>query len=190
MPTPLRHFLLATLLAMPAILLHELGHVAVAQLAGFTPVLHHASVDGIPEAAPWGGNPMGTAAAALAGPLVTGLLLLLALWGARRNRAWGLPLLAAAPMRFVINLLFLLQSLLVSLGIFAAAGANFDELTAARALGLPEVPVVAAGALVLVVAWGALLKARPGWRNLLALFAGALLGTMLWLGRIGPALIG
>ena len=62
-------FLWSLMVGPIAVLLHELGHWIVAVTAGFQPVLHAYAVSGVPETGPFGGDPAGVAAVALAGRL-------------------------------------------------------------------------------------------------------------------------
>lgn len=193
MRKPLTLFVSALVLGPLGVLLHEAGHWAVAKAAGFEPVLHAHAVTGIPETAPFGGNPIGVAAASLAGPLVTVLLTALgyALWRQQGSRAWALALAFSAPVRFLLNLAFLAGSALVALGIAERGDPGFDEMMAARALDVPVLPLVLIGATVLPLTWVLLIRRLRGerWRSVAALSAGTAAGLALWLGPVGAFLL-
>lgn len=175
------------LVLVPAtIQLHEAGHWLVARLAGFAPVLHFASVDGIPDQPPFGGAAPAVALASLAGPAVSILLVLTGMMSAAR--AWAMPLVAAGILRFVINPMFLVQQALVAAGIAEAGAGNFDEIVAARALGWPPAALALPGALVLLLGlvW---LWRRASGRQLAVLLAGTVAGVVLWMGALGPILL-
>lgn len=187
------HFLSALVVGPIAVLLHELGHWIVAKAAGFQPVLHAYAVSGVPDAAPFGGNPTGVAAVALAGPMVT-LVLTVAgytLWRRDSSRTWALALAFAAPTRFIINALFLLGSVLVALGVAERSNPSFDEVNAASALGIPAASLAVIGALVLPLIWWSIIRRldQNRWTTVAALAAGTLIGMVLWLGPVGNSLL-
>jgi len=186
-------FLSALVMAPIAALLHELGHWIVAKAAGFQPILHAYAVSEIPDAAPFGGNPSGVAAVALAGPTVTLLLTAVGylLWRQDSSRSWALALAFAAPTRFIINALFLLGSMLVVLGVAERSNPNFDEVIAASALGIPAVSLAIIGALVLPLAWWSIIRRlnQNRWVDIAFLAAGTVVGMALWLGPVGNSLL-
>jgi len=186
-------FLSALVMAPIAALLHELGHWIVAKAAGFQPILHAYAVSEIPDAAPFGGNPSGVAAVALAGPTVTLLLTAVGylLWRQDSSRSWALALAFAAPTRFIINALFLLGSMLVVLGVAERSNPNFDEVIAASALGIPAVSLAIIGALVLPLAWWSIIRRlnQNRWVDITFLAAGTVVGMALWLGPVGNSLL-
>ena len=186
-------FLSALVMAPIAALLHELGHWIVAKAAGFQPILHAYAVSGIPDAAPFGGNPTGVAAVALAGPTVTLLLTAVGymLWRQDSSRSWALALAFAAPTRFIINALFLIGSMLVALGVAERSNPNFDEVIAASALGIPAVSLAIIGALVLPLAWWSIIRRlnQNRWVDIALLAAGTVVGMALWLGPVGNSLL-
>jgi hypothetical protein len=180
-------------MAPVAALLHELGHWIVAKAAGFQPILHAYAVSGLPDAAPFGGNPTGVAAVALAGPAVTLLLTAVGyrLWRQDWSRSWALALAFAAPTRFIINALFLIGSMLVALGVAERSNPNFDEVIAASALGIPAVALAIIGALVLPLAWWSIIRRlnQNRWVDIAFLAAGTVAGMALWLGPVGNSLL-
>lgn len=186
-------FLAALVMGPLAVLLHEVGHWVVAQAAGYQPVLHAYAVSGLPDSAPYGGNPMGVAAVALAGPTVTLLLTAIGytLWRRDSTRTWALALAFAAPTRFIINALFLVGSVVVALGVAERSNPSFDEVTAASALGIPAVSLAVVGALVLPLAWWSIIRRldQNRWAGVASLAAGTLIGMGLWLGPVGKLLL-
>lgn len=176
-----------------AVLLHELGHWIVANAAGFQPVLHAYAVSGVPDAAPFAGNPTGVAAVALAGPMVT-LILTVAgytLWRRDPSRSWALAMAFAAPTRFIINVLFLVGSVLIALGVAERSNPSFDEVNAASALGIPAASLAVIGALVLPLTWWFIIRRldQNRWTAVAAIAAGTLIGMTLWLGPVGKLLL-
>ncbi|MEY2884352.1 MAG: hypothetical protein RL490_2076 [Pseudomonadota bacterium] len=179
--------LLSCVALLPAtVILHELAHWLVGQLAGFPTQLHFASVDGLPETAPFGGAPLGVALAALAGPAMS--VLLVGVGMISRHRPWGLPLVATAIARFAVNIIYMIQQAFVLAGVAKASQPNFDEILAARALGLPPQPLAAIGAIVLLAALAWLWRQASG-RTLLVLAVGTVAGMVGWLGLLGPRLL-
>ena len=191
MKRPAQLFLLALLLAPIAIVAHEIAHWLVAQSLGLAPQLHFGSVSGIPEAPPFGGTPLAVAAAMLAGPLATAGITAFGIWAYTRTAApWSLALAMVTPTRFVANVLFLIQYSFVVTGIAQPSSPNFDEVSAARALGIAEIGLAAIGAALFVLVWCWLLfKVQPGAVSVLALLIGNIAGTALWLSTIGPLLL-
>lgn len=186
-------FLFALVLTPLGVLLHEAGHWAAGKAAGFQTVLHAYAVTGMPEEAPFGGNPTGVGIAALAGPAISMLLTAFgyASWRHRPSRAWALALAFSAPTRFLVNLFFLLGSALVAMGIAERSNPNFDEMTASRALDVPVLPLAVVGALVLLAAWSLIIRRieKDRWTSLAALSAGTGGGLILWLGSVGSILL-
>lgn len=181
-----RQGLLAALLFPATVILHELGHFGIGWLSGFPVALHYASVTGLPEAAPYAGAPLAVALAALAGPAIS--LAMLAAGMAGWRRIWGLPLLAAALPRFVVNLLFMVQQGFVLAGIAQAGRPNIDEANAARALDVPAAPLAAIGAMALLAGLWAVWR-RAGAGGVLMLALGTGLGMAGWLVVLGPRLL-
>lgn len=186
-------FLAALVIAPVAVLLHEVGHWVVAKAVGFQAVLHAYAVSGPPEVAPFGGNPTGVAAVALAGPMVTLLLTALGytLWRRDSSRKWALALAFAAPTRFIINALFVVGSVLVALGVAERSNPNFDEITAASALGVPAVSLAIIGALVAPLTWWSIIRRldQSRWACVASLAAGTAVGMTLWLGPVGELVL-
>ena len=180
------HFLWCVALAPIAILLHELSHQVVGVAVGFPAQLHFASVSGIPEAAPFGGNPVSVALASLAGPAMS--MSLMAIGAHFSKRPWGLPLVAVNVPRFVVNVVFLVQQALVVAGVFKAGESRFDEATAANALGWSAVALGSVGALFFFfgLVW---LWRRAKGAGFIALALGTASGAFIWLQLLGPLLL-
>lgn len=186
-------FSYALVMGPMAALLHELGHWTVGKAVGFQPILHASAVSGVPEEAPFGGKPLGVALVALAGPAVTFIITTVGyvLWRRRSSRTWALALAFATPVRFVLNLLFFVGSVLVALGIAERGKQNFDEMIASLALGVPVEPVVGIGAVALPLAWSLIIRRldEDRWTSVGSLLAGTAIGMALWLGPIGRSLL-
>ena len=186
-------FLFALVLTPLGVVLHEAGHWTAGQAAGFPTVLHAYAVSGIPEAAPFGGNPLGVGIASLAGPAVSVLLTAFGyvIWRQDPSRLWALALAFSAPTRFLVNVFYLLGSVLVAMGIAERGNANFDEMTASRALDMPALPLVLVGAIVLPAAWALIIRGldTSRWTSIAALAAGTGAGLALWLGPVGTFLL-
>lgn len=182
----IRPFLWSVALFPITVLLHELAHWLVARASGFPARLHFASVDNFPEQLPFGGAPGLVALTTLAGPAMTIALMIAGM--AARSKPWGLPLVATALSRFVINAMFIVQQALVLAGIAQASQPNFDEVVAARALSAPAPLFAGVGALAFFVG-GVWLWRNAGPWQFLALILGTLTGMVGWLGLVGPMLL-
>ncbi len=174
-----------------AIVLHELGHFVFAKGFGFPDVsLHFSSVnDGADDA----GYPLWQQGIkGLAGPAVT-IMLVLGFTVAARRHGLGpftvAPAFAAGVRAVILGGGYLLVRILhpgrVSQG-------NFDELNAARRLGLPTDLVMAVSVLTVVAAWVYLVRLLPKpirWKALGATAAGTTIGVVVWVGIIGPIVL-
>lgn len=179
----------AALTAPVAVVLHELGHFATAHAFGFPDVvLHYGSVS---DSAAENGFPLwqqGVQAAA--GPLVTLTIVILCCYAARRagSKPWSVaPAFAAGIRSVVIGSTYLFIRLR-----HPSAQGNFDELNAARDLGLPAELVVAVNVLLLLGAWAFLIRGIPKGRRTAALGAtatGTIAGLALYFGWLGPWLL-
>lgn len=81
--------------------------------------------------------------------------------------------------------------MLVVLGVAERSNPNFDEVTAASALGIPAVSLAIIGALVLPLACWSIIR-RLGqyrWVDITSLAAGTIIGMALWLGPVGDSLL-
>lgn len=173
------------------VLLHELGHFLAARALGYEAVMGPAGVSGGP-----GLTEIPAADAAFgsgAGPAVTLVLIGLACTAvARGNRGWALALAATAPLRFLVDALYLGFRAYSWLRGLPPSTPNFDEYNLATALDLPVVPVALLATLILLGTWLWLWrKVRRGRRivSVLAIAAGAAAGLFLWLGYIGPPVV-
>ncbi len=97
----------------------------------------------------------------------------------------------SARWRFLINVFDLLGSVLVAMGIAERGNANFDEMTASRALDMPALPLALVGAIVLPAAWALIVRGldTSRWTSIAALAAGTGAGLALWLGPVGTLLL-
>ena len=181
----------AALAAPLAIVLHELGHFVFAKGFGFPDVsFHFSSVnDGAEDA----GYPLWQQGIkGLAGPAVTIALVVGFTVAARRYGPGPLtvaPAFAAGVRAVILGGAYLLVRVLhperVSQG-------NFDELNAARRLGLPTDLVMAVSVLAVVAAWIYLVRLLPKtirWKALGATAAGTIVGVVLWVSIIGPVVL-
>lgn len=176
----------AAVAAPLTIVLHELGHLLAAHAFGFPEVaLHYGSVsDGAKEA----GFPLwqqGVKSAA--GPLVSLGIVLACCYGAVRvgPRPWAVaPAFAAGVRSILIGVAYLVARVRQP-----GARGNFDEMNAARSLGLAPEFVVAANVLLLLAAWSFLVRRIPRDRRAGAI-AGTVVGTFaglaLYIAWLGP----
>lgn len=117
----------AALVAPLTVIAHELGHFLAGRAMGFDAELRAASVSGgavLGRAPDWM-----VAVQALAGPLVTFLLLASAFAiGRRRAKPWVIALAATAPLRFLVGASYLTWSIYAwSQGGELRGSPNFDE---------------------------------------------------------------
>jgi hypothetical protein len=183
----------ALLMAPLTILLHELGHFAVAAGTGWPAQLRPMSVSGGAE-----GGQLGPGLVALqagAGLIVTVIVTLVAglLYRGDRDRLWALAIAIAAVSRMFVTTSYLtVRAVLWVTGQPFGGKPNFDEHNVAVALGLPPVLLALVTTIFLfaVVYW--LMRAVPRGRRLLfaiALVAGTALGTMAWGSLMPPVLL-
>ncbi len=176
---------------------HELGHFLSELAFGFeSPTLHYASTGFARESEFWVFVRRGDVAAASAiadvthavvssalGPLTSYALVAAGLWGlARRGAAVFLALAMSSAARFAPVLL-----------LFALGRAEHtDEAHVSRALDVPPAVLVAAAILALLAATigGAVLTTRRGrGRLVLPTVIGVVIGTVLWMGVLGPIVL-
>ena len=182
----------AALLAAPlAIVLHELGHFTLAKAFGFPNVSFHFS--SVSDGADAAGYPLWQQGLkALAGPAVTLALVLGFTAAARRYGPGPLtvgPAFAAGVRAFILGGAYLLVRVLHPERV---AQGNFDELNAARRLGLSADLVMAVSVLTIVAAWIYLVRLLPKAIRLRALgvtAAGTVVGVVLWVSVIGPIVL-
>ena len=188
-------FALAFLLAPTFILLHECGHYVVHYLQGHRPVLYSSEVD--IRKAPASGR-VGQLLSLLGGPMVEASLCIGGfIWLKRRRERffdtepttldWLATLMALCCGRWIHHTPKVLWSLL-------RLGWNrSDEEGISTLLGLP--PWVVPVTLFLPACWMfvAIIQLHPRPRRLLpfgTLFLGGVLGGVLWMSFVGPALLG
>ena len=184
---------MAAVVAPVGVVLHEGGHWLTGRLLGYPTRLNVASVSGGPEL----GHSADAAVAlqAAAGPLVTIALLVMAALALRRSRApaWALALALTAPLRFLVGaafLFFVAQAQWQGHGFTGSP--NFDEYTAARALGWSPVGLVGVQMAALFGWWWWSIRQVPRggrWASVGAVLAGAIIGLWAWMSAIGPAFL-
>lgn len=184
--TWLRWFVTSAFAVPATIILHELGHYAVAYLSGFPDVvLHFGSVSHNAAEADFPGWQHGLQAAA--GPLVTLAIAFLCCYAVLRIgvRPWTVaPAFAAAVRSLIIGPAYLLTRIR-----HPAAEGNFDELNAARHLGLSAGLVVAVNVLLLAGALGFLISRMSSGAyvsTLSAIVFGIAAGLALYIDWLGP----
>jgi hypothetical protein len=195
--TGLRALLLAIAIVPFSVLAHELAHHFSDSAFGFeNPTLHYASSGFAREPEFWALVRAGDLAAAgdiaqvthagvsaLSGLVISYLFVGLGLWGLARSGAVAfLALAMSSAARFPLVLL------LYAIGRFE----HTDEAHVAQALGVPEAALVGAGVIALLAATlgGAALLRRSGRRRLvLPTLVGVALGTVLWMGLLGPLVL-
>lgn len=168
------------------IILHELGHLVSASAFGFPDVmLHYGSVS---DGAAQGDFPAwqeGVTAAA--GPLVTvGIVLGCCYLAVRLGpRPWTVaPAFAAGVRSILIGIAYVIARVR-----HGSVEGNFDELNAARQLGLSTDLFVGANMLVLAGAWAFLIHRVPHGRRMStfgAILVGIVAGLALYVGWLGP----
>jgi hypothetical protein len=186
----------AALAVPPAVLLHEAGHYWTDRAFGVESSIHYASTGFPDEAEFWklvrAGNHEGASKiadvrgagwSALAGLLVSYGMIGLGVWGVRRSGRLACLVLASAPaMRFPLVLPLALLG----------RSEHTDEAHVADALGVPPGLLWSVGLLLLLAAtvgvWGPL-DGRGRARLVSAVWAGLAVGTVAWLGVLGPAML-
>lgn len=173
----------------PTIVIHELGHYAVAKAFRFPNVaLHYGSVSDDAETAGLPKWKRGLKSAA--GPSVTVILVLASCLATHR---YGVRPLTVAP-GFAAGV----RSVLIGvayLGVLATSGrptkGGFDEAQAARQLGLPIELVVGVFTILVLAGWVDLARRLPKqgrWATLIASAMGIGAGIGIW-ALIGPKLL-
>jgi hypothetical protein len=180
----------AALAAPLGIILHELAHLLAGLVFGFPELaLHYGSVSD--RAAESGFPEWQRGIQAAAGPLAT-LLIVLGCCGAVTrvgSKPWAVaPAFAAGVRSLVIGVGYLIARMLRR----PSEGANFDELNAARHLGVAVEPVIAINVLILLAAWVFLIRRAPRGQRIATLSAiavGTTGGLALYIGWLGPWLL-
>ncbi|WP_133365897.1 hypothetical protein [Qipengyuania sediminis] len=185
---------LALLLAPAGIVVHELGHFLVGWADGYPVRLNPGSVSFGPSL---GDAPDRVVALqAAAGPLATVALMAIAAISLRRQHfvPWAFALAITAPLRFLVGGAFVFALAEAWLQGRAFGGRpNFDEYNAAVALSVSPAAVVGFQMVMVLVFWTwSIIRAPRGRRAgyVGATLAGAIAGIALWMGIIGPALLG
>jgi hypothetical protein len=180
----------SAIMAPIGIVLHELGHYLTARAFGFSAELKAASVSG---GAQLGLDPdWMVAAQAAAGPVVTLIIILFAVFQLRRRpeRLWTLALAATAPLRFLVGGSYLAWATYVWWVAGTMGDGNFDEANFAKAAGVALTPILATQLLLLFGLWAWLVATiRRGQRivSILAILTGAFAGIGAWM-TLGPRL--
>jgi hypothetical protein len=180
-------------LAVPAsTLLHELGHYAIYRFFGAPQLeLHYSSISFDRAAAGLPGWQV--ALSEVAGPMVSVVILWLAVWFARRLSAN--PLVVAMGLvsslrfyaPFAVGALLILRWALHSRG--GALGTNVDEFNAALAAGVPPLLVIAPAVVIVAAGDAMLLRSLPKGRRLMPLIwlaAGTVIGFVGYFRYLGP----
>lgn len=179
-------------LAPLAIVLHEVGHYAVAAWVGSeNPVLHYSWTDpgNLPAKSPSTDGVIG-----LAGPAVTIILALSACaWILLRGPArWAFALAIGAVSRFVVGVPYTLLNIVMRLAGRRLGAPAFDEYKAGTSLGwsgdalLASTVLVLAGVLVFVGRELPRGERSTAWWGLVI---GTILGWACWMLIIGPAVL-
>lgn len=184
------------------VLSHELAHFLSYVVFGFPgAALHFSSSSYAVETALWkhmgDGDRAGAAAllplgrvgiAAILGPIVSALTIVLCVWLAKRKpHPFLLGLLLTVPLRSLASVIVLFGLLLGR-----TRGGGSDEAHAAALLPVPELLLHLLAVSLLVVAWTSVVKfLAVGTRTarLTALFLGAAIGGLVYAVVIGPALL-
>jgi hypothetical protein len=174
------------------IVLHELGHYLAAVLAGSpNPALHYSWTNPGDVA---GKGPAISGVIGLAGPATTIILSAFGcLWiRLRRPTRWAFALSVSAVSRFVVAVPYTI----VNIGIRLVGGSlrppAFDEYKAGTALGWSGDALLASTVIVLVAVLVCVGSKLPRGERLIAwggLVTGTLLGWILWMLFLGPALL-
>jgi hypothetical protein len=186
-------FLLALLATPITILIHELGHFAVALMSGLPAQMHPTTVSG--GAAPGSGAPSWMVAAqAGGGPLLTAAMAILAgsLFIGDRRRLWAFAFAIAAVSRLFVTTTYLAVRLLFAVrGTRFGGTPNFDEHNVARALDFSPVvaSLIATGFLILILIW-LFKRVQRGTRVLfaIALALAITIGNFAW-PALAPAVL-
>ena len=184
----------AALMAPLCVVLHELGHYAIAVADGIPVSFNPASVTGLPGSESMTPSVPGLGAAM--GPIVTLVLTFGAVLLLRRRIGPPKPLLAVAltaPARMIVLYAFLGFTLVRAISGKPPSRPNFDEYNALVQLGVPPVPVLVVIAVLLPLAWGLAIRTVPEGKRLRAtvlMVLGAAIGLALWMKVVGPALLG
>lgn len=174
----------AIVLGPATVVLHELGHLAVAAASGLPAQLHPVSVSGGWEQGEANGGLAALQSAA--GPAVSVAIALLGalLYARDTRRLWALAAALAAVGRMLVTTLYLGVRLQLAVTGQAYEGSpNFDEHNVATGLGMPPplIALCATAFLFGIVYW--LLRVTPRGRRILfslALVGGLAVGLALW----------
>lgn len=196
----LRRFIVAALCVPPAVLLHELGHWVGNTLAGLPePTLHYASTGFRDQPAFWNAVRAGDMALAQTMGSVTGagigaFLGVAVTWGLMIGGAWLVrkPVVGIAAAALVLA--SAVRLLPVSILFIRGAAEHTDEAHVAQALSAPLLlPVlILLGVALAAVCIAVVVRSLPRTVRLVVmsdLVAGVVVGTMGWLGFVGPALL-
>lgn len=174
------------------IVAHELGHFGAGLVLG-TPdlALHYGSVS---DSAREQGFPAARIGAqALAGPVVTLLIMAACVLGLRKHaHPVFVVALIAAPIRFAVGAVYLAFSLQVAIQGGTPGQPNFDEFKAAQALGFAVEPLLIAELVATIGIWTWMFRRLDRvrrWSSLSGAVAGVALGIGAWIAFIGPWLL-
>lgn len=172
------------------LLLHELGHYVVARLFGAKALqLHWLSISFEPASLSHGGK----TAVAVAGPLVSWLIILICylLLPTATTSNW-LPLILGSGLFANVRALVGLGPLIrTALGHKGLSFPGLDEWSIAQLVGLPNLSVIILSQAIMLFAliyFSQQTIALKGWPFLLVLYIGCILSMLLYI-RLGPRLL-
>ena len=190
--TALIHAAYGLVVAPLTIIAHELGHFGVGLIVGAPDLaLHYGSVTDTASEQGFASAKIG--AQAIAGPIVTLLIMVACVFGLRRKpHPLFVAALIAAPVRFAVGAVYLAFSILAAVRGQPRGQPDFDEFNAAQAFGFPVEPLIVLELVVTLVIWSWLFRRLLGSPRLISIgsaVVGAVIGIGIWMGIVGPRLL-